>query len=220
MQAFYFDTVDSTNDEAGRLLRDGRIGPCAYVVARGQSAGKGNRGRKWSSPMDAGIYLSVVDRPARVECELQDFTRAAGVACVETLWELTRIEVRLKPINDLFVNGRKLGGILTEAVIEQGCIRALITGVGINVRRADRALPSEHLQPTCLEELMAADSFAGLNLPELTVALVRRIREWNVRVSKDDGQLLEIAWRKHSLAIDAPATGVNPPGDAKRDVNP
>ena len=220
MQAFYFDTVDSTNDEAGRLVRDGRIGPFAYVVARGQSAGKGNRGRKWSSPIDAGIYLSVIDRPAPGACELQNFTRAAGVACAETLWERTRIDVGLKPINDLYVDGRKLGGILTEAVIELGCIRALITGVGINVRRAERALPPDHVQPTCLEELMASDSFAELNHAELTVALVRRIRDWNAIVSKGDGQILETAWRKRCLTIDAPATSGDSPGDARKVVNP
>ncbi|MDO8632258.1 MAG: hypothetical protein Q7R41_17375, partial [Phycisphaerales bacterium] len=136
MQAFYFDSVDSTNDQAGRLLREGRIGDSAYVVARGQSAGKGNRGRKWASPDDAGIYLTVVDRPAHSDDDpralnpaapvlLHMFTRAAGVACAEMLRERTNVDVRLKPINDLYVDGRKLGGILTEAVIEQGCIRAL-----------------------------------------------------------------------------------------------
>jgi biotin-[acetyl-CoA-carboxylase] ligase BirA-like protein len=203
MQAFYFDRVDSTNDEAGRLLREGRIGDFAYVVARGQSAGKGNRGRKWASPYDAGIYLTVVDRPAHSGGELHLFTRAAGVACAETLLEQTGVDVRLKPINDLYVDGRKLGGILTEAVIEQGCIRALITGVGINVRRAERALPPDHVRPISLEELIPREVFAVLDVPGLTVALAKRIRRWNAVVSGEDGQVLEEAWRKHGLRSDS-----------------
>jgi biotin-[acetyl-CoA-carboxylase] ligase BirA-like protein len=213
MQAFYFDRVDSTNDQAGRLLREGRIGDSAYVVARGQSAGKGNRGRKWASPDDAGIYLTVVDRPAHSDGDprrlnpaapvlLHLFTRAAGVACAETLRERTNVDVRLKPINDLYVDGRKLGGILTEAVIEQGCIRALITGVGINVRRAERALPADHVRPISLEELMPPEVFAALDVPGLTVALAKRIRRWNAVVSGTEGRELEEAWQKHVLRSD------------------
>ena len=86
MQAFYLDTVDSTNDLARSMLRDGKIHGAGYIVARQQTAGRGNRGRTWLSPLDAGIYLTVIDRPRiGATSELHAFTRAAGIACVETL---------------------------------------------------------------------------------------------------------------------------------------
>ncbi len=206
MQAFYYDTVDSTNDVARSLLRDGRIHDAAYIVARQQTAGRGNRGRAWLSPLDAGIYLTVIDRPRGVAIhDLQAFTRAAGIACAETLRAATPIEVRLKPINDLYVDGRKLGGILTEAVIENNGLRALITGVGVNVREVDRPLPLDQVRPVCLEELMPAQAFVELNVRILTCKLVERIRHWNAIVTAGDMSMLESQWQKHCLDPDGVA---------------
>jgi|CXWL01.1.fsa_nt_gi BirA family biotin operon repressor/biotin-[acetyl-CoA-carboxylase] ligase len=200
MQAFYLDTVESTNDLARSMLRDGKIRDAAYIVARRQTAGRGNRGRTWLSPLDAGIYLTVIDRPRIAATgELHAFTRAAGIACAETLHAHTGIAVRLKPINDLYVDGRKLGGILTEAVIEQHELRALITGVGLNVRKADRPLPSDQVQPICLEELMTASAFDSMDVRGLTFKLVERIRLWNTIVAAGNRSALESQWQQHCL---------------------
>jgi len=203
MQAFYFDAVDSTNEVARRLLREGRIGDFAYIVAREQSAGRGNRGHTWLSPADAGIYLTVVYRPVQTGGDLHLFTRAAGVACVETLLEWTGVTVRLRPINDLYVNGRKLGGILTEAVIDGGRASALIIGVGVNLRRAERPLPADHVRPVCLEELMPDDAFAALDARRLTVALAQKIKHRIANVSCEDGRKMEEESRKYSATVDA-----------------
>lgn len=200
MQAFYFDTVASTNDLAKSMLRDGRISGAAFVVAREQTAGRGNRGRTWLSPRDAGIYLTVIDRPQLAGTEgLQDFTRAAAIACAEVLEASAGIAVKLKPINDLYVEGRKLGGILTEAVIERTEVRALITGVGINVRIADRPLPPDEARPVCIEELTSAGVLASMDIRQLTVRLVERIQQWNAIVAQENGDMLEVQWRTYCM---------------------
>lgn len=200
MQAFYLDTVDSTNDVGRSMLREGKIHDAAYIVARRQTAGRGHRGRTWISPLDAGIYLSVIDRPRwDGSGELHAFTRAAGIACVETLVVHTQVRPRLKLINDLYVEGRKLAGILTEAVLEQGALHALITGVGVNVRMAERTLPSDHVQPVCLQELMPEEAFAALDLRALVHDLVQRIRHWNAIVSQGDFHALEIEWQRYAI---------------------
>jgi BirA family biotin operon repressor/biotin-[acetyl-CoA-carboxylase] ligase len=200
MQAFYLDTVESTNNLARSMLREGKIRGAAYIVARQQTAGRGNRGRTWLSPLDAGIYLTVIDRPPMAAThELHAFTRAAGIACAETLHANTGVVVRLKPINDLYVDGRKLGGILTEAIIEQHEVRALITGVGLNVRKADRPLPLDQVQPVCLEELMPDSAFAMLDERELIFKLVEGIRYWNAVVAAGDVSALELQWQRHCL---------------------
>lgn len=200
MQAFYFDTVESTNDLARSMLREGKITDAAYIVAREQTAGRGNRGRTWVSPKDAGIYLTVIDRP-RVAAtnELHGFTRAAGIAIAEVLKADAGVAVKLKPINDLYVDGCKLGGILTEAVIEQNEVRALITGVGINVRRVDRPLPSDHVRPVCCEELLTTEAFSTVDMRRLTIRLVERIRHWNAIVASGQLDLLEAHWQKHCI---------------------
>jgi BirA family transcriptional regulator, biotin operon repressor / biotin---[acetyl-CoA-carboxylase] ligase len=201
MQAFYYDTVDSTNDLARSMVRDGRIRDAAYIVAREQTSGRGNRGRTWVSPLDGGIYLTVIDRP-RVTAmhDLQAFTRAAGIACAETVRAAALIEVQLKPINDLYVRGRKLGGILTEAVIENNQLRALITGIGVNVRIADRDVPSDHVRPICLEELMPAQEFAALDVRSLTCRIVERICHWNAIVAAGEMSALESQWRRFVIS--------------------
>lgn len=214
MQAFYLDTVDSTNDVGRSMLREGKIQDVAYIVARRQTAGRGHRGRTWLSPLDAGIYLTVIDRPRwDVGGELHAFTRAAGIACVETLFAHAQVRARLKPINDLYVEGRKLAGILTEAVIEQGALRALITGVGVNVRKADRPLPPDHVQPVCLEELMPEEAFAALDIHALVNDLVQRVRHWNAIVSQGHLGALEAEWQRYCIVDPHPlaAQGVSSP---------
>ena len=137
-----YDKLDSTNEEAKRLLADGRITRPSLLRAESQTAGKGTQGRRWFSPPGAGLYCSVVHPfPGETltghtqrEIPLSPlFTLAAGVACAETIQELTGLGIQLKPINDLYVDGRKLGGILTESLISENHCKALITGIGINV---------------------------------------------------------------------------------------
>ena len=92
MNSFRIDTVDSTNDEAKRLIAEGRLRGRGYVLAREQTAGRGTQGRSWLSPRDAGLYLSVartgVEPPSPNVAQL---TLAAGAACVEAIheWALT-----------------------------------------------------------------------------------------------------------------------------------
>src|SRR6185369_9085126 len=102
MQRFRFDILDSTNDEARRLLTAGAIDQSAVIVARGQTAGRGTRGRSWASPAGAGLYLSYVcrnrgDDGNRDELPLTTaYTQAAGVACVEAVRTTTGVILRIK----------------------------------------------------------------------------------------------------------------------------
>jgi BirA family biotin operon repressor/biotin-[acetyl-CoA-carboxylase] ligase len=157
MHAFHFDTVDSTNDAAQRLIADGRLRGRGYVLAREQTAGRGTQGRTWVSPRDAGIYLSIVRADAGpMTADTQRLTVAAGNACIEALTEVTGLAtIRLKPINDLIVGERKLGGILAECAVESSTIKSLIVGIGINVRIVDRPLPAGAMPPISLEECMS-----------------------------------------------------------------
>jgi len=200
MQAFHFDTVDSTNETAKRLWGAGRITQRAYVLAREQTAGKGNHGRVWLSPKDAGIYVTIVDFPPEAAAPSSTlFTLAAGVACGEVLRERTGLDVRLKPINDLYVGGRKLGGILTEAMIEQGHIRALLTGIGINTHRADRPVSEGSVSPVSLEELLDADHLDAIGRDDVVQTIVRSVQSWNTNCWKDDRERVRVAWSRLSL---------------------
>ncbi len=201
MRVIHFDSVDSTNEAAKRLIRNGELSEPAYLLAREQTAGKGSRGRAWLSPKDAGIYLTVVELPrGRCHAPTTDFTLAVGVACAEALEEAAGIDVRLKPVNDLYVDGCKLGGILTETMIQNGSVEALIMGVGINVRIADRPVADDAARPVCVEELLPADRFDRFDANTLTALLVVKIRAWTALLTSGETARVKEAWEGRRLS--------------------
>lgn len=200
MQAFHLDSVDSTNEEAKRLIRAGRITGPAYVLAHEQTAGKGNQGRFWLSPKDAGIYLSVVEFAPNGDVPPSTlFTLAAGVACADVLRAQTSLDVRLKPVNDLYLEGRKLGGILVESMVEAGALRAVVVGVGINTRRAARPLPDSRAPAISLAEAMSAGDFSGLDFGTIAADLVRGISSWNETCWMRHKERVRAAWSRLAL---------------------
>ena len=192
MLAFHFDTVDSTNDAARRLIAEGRLRGCGYVLAREQTAGRGTHGRTWISPRDAGIYLSVVrTNGGQATANTSLITTAAGLACVSGLTAVTGLTtIRLKPVNDLMAHGRKLGGILTECEIESGAMKSLIVGIGLNLRVADRELPPGAIPPIALEECLApsgldcqlAQRIVDRLVTDVDAAMTQVVRGWPAEV--------------------------------------
>jgi BirA family transcriptional regulator, biotin operon repressor / biotin---[acetyl-CoA-carboxylase] ligase len=124
--------VDSTN----RYLLDAaasRPGRGRVCLAERQRAGRGRRGRHWTSPFAANIYLSVLWRFGVGPAALAGLSLAIGVAAVRALECAGAQAVGLKWPNDLVWQGRKLGGILLEMSGESAGPSRVIVGVGINV---------------------------------------------------------------------------------------
>ncbi len=118
-------TIDSTNSELMRRARAGQREP-TLLVALEQSAGRGRRGKSWQSRPGASLTFSLglPYRPA----DWSGLSLAVGVSLAESLHP----EVRLKWPNDLWLQGRKLGGILVEVAVS-GDRRHAVIGVGLNV---------------------------------------------------------------------------------------
>lgn len=124
--------IDSTNSEL--LRRPAPAQGSAILLAERQSGGRGRRGRAWSSPLAANLYLSVSRQFGGGLARLGGLSLVAGVAAADALHALGYGGVRLKWPNDLLADGRKLGGILVEGGGEHaGPVRAVI-GLGLNVR--------------------------------------------------------------------------------------
>ena len=104
------------------------------VVAGRQKQGRGRLGRTFVSP-PGGVYLSLLLRPAVAAPDALTATGAAAVAVCRAVEELTRCSLAIKWVNDLFYGGKKVCGILTEAVtdFESGRIDFLVVGIGINL---------------------------------------------------------------------------------------
>lgn len=131
----YFPRLSSTNDVAKELGRQG-LPEGTLVVAEGQTAGRGRLGRQWSSPAAVGLYVSLILRPPLPPTELPQITLTAAVAAARALERAARVRVGIKWPNDLLLDGKKLGGILTELETEADWIRYLVVGLGLNVNTA------------------------------------------------------------------------------------
>lgn len=126
--------TDSTNNYAKELASDGATHGTA-VIADSQTAGKGRLGRSFFSPPGTGLYLSVIIRPDISLETAQLITSCAAVAAAEAVEELCGRDVSVKWVNDLYMNGRKICGILTEASLslETKSLDYAVIGIGINV---------------------------------------------------------------------------------------
>ncbi len=129
-----FKTIDSTNNFAKSLAQLGAEHGTT-VVSELQTQGKGRMGRNFYAPSGMGVYMSIVLRPKiSVDYALM-ITSCAAVAVCEAVEKVANIECQIKWVNDIFCNGKKICGILTEAAIgvEQGGLEYAVIGLGINV---------------------------------------------------------------------------------------
>lgn len=205
-QGFWYDTIDSTQEEAKRLIQAGRIRGTAFVIADHQSAGKGTHGRNWVSPERMGIYLSVIHMaPENTFFEATPlYTLAAGNACVESIQTITGLQIGIKPINDLYANGKKLGGILVESDLQQVGISSLITGIGLNTHRCERNLDGSAVLPISLEELLPSEHFrAAFSKEAFVETLVAKICFWYSLLFQGQQSQVRRAWERYRLPGEA-----------------
>ncbi|HEY4302732.1 MAG TPA: biotin--[acetyl-CoA-carboxylase] ligase, partial [Candidatus Didemnitutus sp.] len=136
------DTVDSTNTEAERCLAAQQPVPLV-ILAREQTQGRGRFGRTWHSPAAGNLYATFVFRPQIEPARLQDFTLWMGVNVCELIENFCKIRPGLKWPNDLHLDGRKAGGMLTEARVDADQVRDLVFGLGLNINGRSASLPAE-----------------------------------------------------------------------------
>ena len=128
-----FTELDSTNTFLKKIAQGGAPAGSVVVCDR-QSAGRGRLGRTFLSPGGVGVYLSALIRPDCAPTELMHLTCAVAVAMCDAVENAFGFRPGIKWTNDLVVNGRKLGGILTELGLDPktGMVDHAILGIGIN----------------------------------------------------------------------------------------
>ncbi len=139
-----YKTVTSTNDLAKQYALD--LKPeVTVIVAREQTAGRGRKGRSFYSPMSTGVYISVLLRPELTAEKTLYITTAAAVAVAKAIEKISRKEAKIKWVNDIFVDGKKVCGILTEGAIdfETGKMQYAVLGIGVNIKKPENDFPSE-----------------------------------------------------------------------------
>lgn len=140
-----FVSVDSTNNVCLKKAKAGESE--GYVaVAGAQTAGRGRRGRAFYSPADSGLYMSILLHPEGYSStQILRLTTAAAVAVSGAIEELSGKKADIKWVNDIFVDGRKVCGILSEAVcsVPDGKLEYVIVGIGINAYAPAGGFPAE-----------------------------------------------------------------------------
>lgn len=135
----------STNTLLREKARDGAKEGCT-VIAGAQTSGRGRLGRNFYSPPDTGVYLSILLRPLSLApSEAVAFTTMAAVAASEANEEVSGRQAQIKWVNDIFMDGKKVSGILTEASLrpKSGKIDSIVLGIGINVYPPENGFPAD-----------------------------------------------------------------------------
>lgn len=168
-----FDELGSTNDYLKALPQADAPDGLA-VTADSQTAGRGRMDRSFQSPKGAGVYLSVLLRPALPPDRLPPMTALAGVAVCAAVERACGVRPGLKWPNDPVLNGKKLCGILTEVSLEAetGRLQSMVLGIGINVsQRAEDFSPEVREVATSLLQELGEP----VSRPRLAAALLEEL---------------------------------------------
>ena len=151
MEIFKYETTDSTNTRAKEYAKSKSAAMPAVFIADAQTAGRGRRGRSFDSAGGAGLYMSILFRPEPECSDAAKITVRAAVSVCRAIRSLTGVSVGIKWVNDIFFDGKKLAGILTEGEISGGGgFNYAVCGIGINL--LSREFPEELSGRACALE--------------------------------------------------------------------
>lgn len=193
----YFDSIESTNNEAKRLAAEG-CPEGLIVVAECQKAGRGRLARGWFSPAGKGVWMSVVLRPPFSPQEAPKCTLMAAVAVNKAIREIAQINSGIKWPNDILYKGRKLVGILTEMSAEMDAINYVVIGMGINVNIDDLEFPEE------LSTIATSISSAAgrkIDRVSLVSSVLRHLENAYTEVAENGFASLLDEWRAQSITL-------------------
>jgi BirA family biotin operon repressor/biotin-[acetyl-CoA-carboxylase] ligase len=191
-----FGEVGSTNDVA-RVLAEEGAGHGEVVIAERQTAGRGRRGRVWTSPPGRNLYLSAVLRPELPPQRVPEITLVASVAVCDAVRQ-AGVEAGIKWPNDLLASGRKLAGVLTEMAAEPDQVSWVVLGIGVNLNTRPEDFP-----PEMRAEATSVAIERGQPAPRalFTAALLKALEEWLDRHADGGFGPVREAWRARSVTL-------------------
>ena len=200
--------IGSTNDYLREKAAQGK-GEGYAVVAGAQTRGKGRTGRSFYSPADTGIYLSLLLRPK--DCgpaQAVKFTTMAAVAACEAIEKVSHRSPQIKWVNDIYIDGKKVSGILTEASVslENGSLEYVLLGIGINVYPPEKGFPQE-LRETAGSVFQERKS-DGKN--QLAAGFLNRLMD--IYTKEETGEYAE-EYRKRSMVLGKRIQILTPEGE-------
>jgi BirA family biotin operon repressor/biotin-[acetyl-CoA-carboxylase] ligase len=197
-----YDALDSTNTLALALANDpARHG--LVLLAREQTAGRGQYGRVWQAPAGSSVLLSLLLFPPESLRRPVLLTAWAAVAVAETVQQLAGLAATIKWPNDVLVNGKKVCGILIEqrTTGHADFPLASVVGIGLNVAQS-----AEFFAQANLPDAASLASLAGraLTFEDAAMALVEQLDGWYQRLLDGDLATLEAIWKRRLGLIGKP----------------
>ncbi|WP_448522723.1 biotin--[acetyl-CoA-carboxylase] ligase [Pseudothermotoga sp.] len=193
--------IGSTNDflkENWKLFPHGTV-----VVADVQTSGRGRFNRTWHSP-EGGLWFSILFKP-RKNVRPNFYTKLCAVSIVRALKQL-KVEAKLKWPNDVYVDGKKLAGILTETVFEEERLGAIIVGIGMNV---NNEIPKELKDKATSLKLLFGEEFERLSVLSL---ILRKINK-ALRTYSRKSEALTRVWKNMLIQREGQLVCVNVNGE-------
>ena len=199
-QVHWFEEVTSTNDIAKEMAKQGAPHGTA-ILAGYQTGGRGRMGRSFSSPAGMGVYLSLILRPKCSADALMHLSCAVGTLMCDAVEAVAGLRPGLKWINDLILDGKKLGGILTElSMCKEGVVDYAVIGIGINCNQLSADFPPE-LRQTAVSLNMHTGK--QIEIPQLAAAMLKALFDGDL---PGDRKAQMAAYRQDCLTIGNPIT--------------
>ena len=145
------ENLDSTNNFAIKIAENGAP-EGTVVIAEEQSAGRGRMGRNWISPKYANLLMSVLLRP---QVEVQGvfiFTMVMALSVTEAVYETFGLRSGIKWPNDIYLKGKKLGGILTEISYKGHIVEYAVVGLGLNINWKPEGVMNTRYPAVCIRD--------------------------------------------------------------------
>ena len=180
----------------------------SVILANQQTQGRGRLGREFYSPPDTGIYLSLLLRPRGMEPgKAVKLTTMAAVAACDAIEKISGKEASIKWVNDIYLNEKKVCGILTEASysLESGSLDYVILGIGFNVYPPAGGFPSE--LAGIADSILKIQTDQGKN--RLAASFLRRFLEIYQGTAERD---YAAVYRAKSMVIGQPIRVISPAG--------
>jgi BirA family biotin operon repressor/biotin-[acetyl-CoA-carboxylase] ligase len=190
---YYYESLPSTMDRAMDLALKGAP-EGTLVIAEAQTRGRGRMGRFWLSPKYRGIYFSLVIKPRILPQQAPVLTLISAVVICESLKQQLGVEAQIKWPNDILLNNKKIGGILTELSAEMDIVHAIIVGVGINVNTEKKTLP---LLASSLKQATGRE----VNRPNLLKTILSSFEQRYLQFQKQGVEQILDRWRHFSATL-------------------
>lgn len=192
----HYETVESTNSKAFELAHEGGFHG-EVIVTEHQTAGKGRRGRAWSSPAGKSLAMSVILRPEIAPARAPELTLVAAVALAQTLRD-SGVEAKIKWPNDVQIGGRKVAGILTELSADVERVHFVVLGIGVNLNAETGDFPPEVAEiATSVQVVRRSPVHRAL----FTAALLGQLETWVDRWTDEGFEPVRAAWKELSSTL-------------------